>query len=227
MPSRKAYPTTPSLIPKAITKKSGTYDVIWDAWQHIVEEYMDRHLTVASDKLPAISGIAHKIKGATKSAYIAGLWADNIASELLWSASPKDGDTYALPQYRAPTFSWASLNVPVTYYTPDADERATFSPTVQLISSSAPLKGLNPLGTVLEASVELRGPCLSATLISAKRDDIWEYTVLIKGTSAIRISHDCALVEDDVAAESGKVEKTIRRAQARKPRLRSKRRFFA
>lgn len=218
LPSRKAYPTTPALIPKAIAKKSKTHDPVWDAWHHMVEQYSKRDLTVPGDKLPAISGIAAKIKEATGSSYIAGVWKDNLAADLLWSASPassSDSNRYAMDAYRAPSFSWTSLNVPVTYYTPDEEEREAFRSSIILLSSSISATGLNPLGAVSQASLKLRGPTVHALLSASQRDGIWEYALLIKGTSAISISPDCLLVEEDITVDASCVGKTVRRAHAR------------
>jgi hypothetical protein len=217
LPSRKSHPTTPSLIPKAIARKNSTFEAIWDAWQHVVAQYSQRELTIPSDKLPAISGIASKIKDATGSQYVAGLWKDNLASDLLWSATPKGSPNrpvYALDTYRAPTFSWASLNVPILYYTPDTDERKTFRPTITQPSPKTVLAGLNVLGSVSDASLRLSGPCLSAHLCSSpQKDGTCDYTLLIKGTSAIRISHDCILIEVTENATTPLKAKTVQRAQ--------------
>ncbi|ORY00101.1 heterokaryon incompatibility protein-domain-containing protein [Clohesyomyces aquaticus] len=194
LPSRKAYPTTPALIPKAIAKRGEGDEAIWDAWHRIVEMYSKRNLTVPSDMLPALSGIASHIKDATRSNYLAGIWKDNIASDLLWFANMPGGSTVqALSTYRAPTFSWASLHVPVSYYTPDPDERASFKSTITLVSSHTSNAGLNHLGGVTNASIKVRGDCLTALLSSSQGETGWEYTLLVKGTSSIRISHDCAL----------------------------------
>lgn len=216
-PSRKFHPTTPSLIPKAIAKTDDNFDAVWDAWQHVVGQYSQRNLTVTTDKLPAISGIANKIKKATGSLYIAGLWEDNLASDLVWSATPTmipSTPIYALDAYRAPTFSWASLNTPISYHKLDAGERETFRTTITQLSSKTALTGLNALGAISDASLRLRGPCLSAFLSSSQeKDGTWGYTLLIKGTSAMRISHDCLLFEDDDAIVPS--IKTVRRAHAR------------
>ncbi|KAH7125641.1 heterokaryon incompatibility protein-domain-containing protein [Dendryphion nanum] len=209
---KKIYPTTPALIPKAIAKKQSNHRAIWDAWQNIVTEYSKRNLTVAADRLPAISGIANKIALATGSSYIAGIWKKNLVSDLVWSSSSGHAPGYALDAYRAPTFSWASLDVPVTYYDTDDEERASLKSSIVLLSSSISPTGLNPLGTVADASIKVRGPCLSATLSSIKKEDIWEYTLLLKGTSAIRISHDCLLTEADHTSDPNSSEKTVRRA---------------
>jgi hypothetical protein len=214
-PSRKVLPTTPALIPKAIAKQSRNPDSVWDAWHSIVEQYSKRDLTVANDKLPAISGIASKIKEATSSTYFAGVWKQNLASDLLWSTcltAMPDAHYFAPDVYRAPSFSWASLNTPVSYYTPDDEEREIFKPTITLVSSSISVAGLNPLGAVTGASIKLRGPTTRAILCSMQKDGMWEYDLLIKGTSAIGISHDCLLVVDKTVNALGASENMVRRA---------------
>jgi hypothetical protein len=212
MPARKAYPSTPSLIPKALAKRGQNNIAIWDAWQHMVEQYTHRKLTVASDKLPAISGIASKIKDATCSTYLAGVWKDNLASDLLWSTWPPVAGCHAPETYRAPTFSWASLDTPIFYYHPEEEERAFMTSTITLKTSTVLLDGLNQLGAVSSAHIDLRAPCLEALLSSTHKDPIWEYKVLIKGTSAIRLAHDCLLVEVEVSSHGQEHVRTVHRA---------------
>jgi hypothetical protein len=212
MPERKAYPTTPSLIPRAVASKKP--NAIYEVWQHIVQKYSARNLTVPGDKFPAISGIAGKIRKATHSEYLAGIWKSNLASDLLWSACPKPAlsDCFALEEWRAPSFSWASLDTPITYTQLNDEERESFAPTVALLASSVIPKGLNPLGTLSEASITVRGPITTATLCSDRNSASWEYLLLIKGTSSISIAPDCMLVDTDFEVDEGGVQKTVRRA---------------
>jgi hypothetical protein len=212
LPTRKMYPTTPSLIPKAIVKKGKSSQALWDVWHHLVEEYSRRSLTVTTDKLPAISGIASKVKEATDSAYLAGLWKDNLASDLLWSSSPAGGQMCAPTTFRAPSFSWASIDGPISYYNPETEEREHFRTAISLLSSSITLGGLNSLGAVSTGSIKVRGACLSALLSSSTRDGKWQYALLIKGTSTIEVDSDCLLVEAEVSSGQRKGEKTVVKA---------------
>ena len=83
----------------------------YDAWAFIVETYSLGALTIAEDKLPAISGIAKDLKTLLDDEYLAGLWRGNLHRELLWSRAILKTAKIALPlQYRAPTWSWASLD---------------------------------------------------------------------------------------------------------------------
>ena len=214
MPERKAFPTTPALIPRAVASKK--IDAVWQAWQSIVEQYSKRSLTVASDKFPAISGIASKIRKATHSDYLAGLWKSNLASDMLWQASlptPANAKCFALEVWRAPSFSWASLDVGVKYTTMDEEERETYSPIITLLSSSVKPTGFNPLGTISDACLRLKGPTITATLCAEQRKGIWVYALLIKGTSSIQITQDCFLVENILKTEKEEKPKTVRRAK--------------
>jgi hypothetical protein len=49
-----------------------------------VEEYSSRELTRASDKLPALSGLAHLVQASVGSQYAAGLWVNDFLRGLLW-----------------------------------------------------------------------------------------------------------------------------------------------
>lgn len=217
MPLRKPYPTTPALIPKAVAKTSRDRWEVWSAWQRVVEQYSARELTVGNDKLPALSGVATKIKEATGSSYIAGVWKDNLASDLLWSVSANtvsNANSAASDTYRAPSFSWASLDSEISYYAPDEDERASFSPTITLLSSSVSLAGLNPLGAVGNAGIKVRGPSLIAFLSSLEKDNNWTYTLFIKGTSAIPLTQDSLLVEAETFTDAGRSVQSVQRAQS-------------
>lgn len=97
----------------------------FELWKRIVEVYSKTKLTMSRDKLIALSGIARwfhqelfadtKDNASTK--YIAGMWNQYLESQLLWRVEPvfKDGvfSNHATRHLlRAPSFSWASLDVP-------------------------------------------------------------------------------------------------------------------
>ncbi|KAM0424952.1 hypothetical protein ACHAPT_009753 [Fusarium lateritium] len=85
----------------------------------VVEHYSRRKLTVASDKLPAIAGIASNLGPALGGEYLAGLWSDDIHRGLQWSSA----SVSVLDTFRAPSWSWASVDGPLSfhYYTPDSE----------------------------------------------------------------------------------------------------------
>jgi hypothetical protein len=78
-------------------------------WQQCVDEYAKRSLTVSSDKLHAISGVAAILNQDDQMGhYMAGIWSKFLAVGLAWSRQ------WALltspPAYRAPSWSWASVD---------------------------------------------------------------------------------------------------------------------
>ncbi|KAH7070471.1 heterokaryon incompatibility protein-domain-containing protein [Paraphoma chrysanthemicola] len=100
---------------------------LYNKWMKLVSLYSSRQLSNRHDKLPAIGGIAMKIHAETGVKYIAGLWEDSMLAGLSWqralsahpvrrSHTPTFGDHSS---WRAPTWSWASIDGPVEYTTYD------------------------------------------------------------------------------------------------------------
>lgn len=118
----------PHLSPRATTLSIGEDTIsqrrdIWYSWLSIVREYNLRSLTKSKDKLRAIGGIAELYYLKTGDQYCAGLWRSNLAEELLWTVfhpratfssmvvESRDPVTlFPRPNYRAPTWSWASVD---------------------------------------------------------------------------------------------------------------------
>ncbi|KAI4152635.1 MAG: hypothetical protein LQ340_002804 [Diploschistes diacapsis] len=87
-------------------------------WGHIVSAYSGLALSFSSDKFPAISGVAQEYQKTTQSRYVAGMWEEHMLGQLLWFT---EKGAQRPPEYRAPTWSWASVDGPVV---------STFSPNI-------------------------------------------------------------------------------------------------
>lgn len=106
----------------------------YENWKRIVEDYTKMDISFHKDRLIALSGIARRIRdqiaeqGIKDENYVAGLWMGGLAGQLLWYVNPVGGDKQpladlrpkdknALYEYRAPSFSWASVETPrgITY----------------------------------------------------------------------------------------------------------------
>ncbi|KIW14565.1 hypothetical protein PV08_07349 [Exophiala spinifera] len=98
-------------------------DLVYDMWQSTVSNYSHLKLTYPSDIFPALGGVARQFGKLTNSRYLAGLWQDNLATDLLWIYEEGWREPGALngrvpstsSECRAPSWSWASLNVPVAW----------------------------------------------------------------------------------------------------------------
>lgn len=99
-----------------------------DQWYGKVEDYTSRFLTYESDKLVAFAGYAQHFRREVLGGgiYLAGLWKEHFPGCLLWKVRRElrfTGDTHPFSafeprrpmKYRAPSWSWASLDGEVTY----------------------------------------------------------------------------------------------------------------
>lgn len=96
-------------------------------WRKMVEQYSQRKLTVQDDKLPALGGLAARFSLASTqkderifpvaSRYLAGLWFDDMVRDMCWSMQMFSPGGVRPPKYRAPTWSWASVDGSIDYKT--------------------------------------------------------------------------------------------------------------
>ncbi|KAF1357736.1 HET-domain-containing protein, partial [Lizonia empirigonia] len=83
-----------------------------EGWPQLVEDYSLRSLTKSVDKLPAISGVAKQYKE-PNAQYLAGLWSDQLPAALMWQSMDPFAKRHEA--YRAPSWSWASLQGRISY----------------------------------------------------------------------------------------------------------------
>jgi hypothetical protein len=130
-------------------------DTPW-RWSEIVSRYSHAKMTNAADKLPALSGIARRQHEANGGHYLAGMWKENLLRQLVWSCSEK-GER---PEWRAPSWSWTSVNASIHYWSswnsepqwePGSDEFA------RVLDVWTNLAGSDPFGAVTDG--ELRMSC--------------------------------------------------------------------
>ncbi|KAK4122253.1 hypothetical protein N657DRAFT_657114 [Parathielavia appendiculata] len=86
----------------------------------MVEEYTQRAITRPSDRLPAMAAIMRRIAKARGWSPLYGMWADAPVDSLGWRAKKWDGPVSrhlrrVHPGFYAPTWSWASVEGPVSY----------------------------------------------------------------------------------------------------------------
>lgn len=91
------------------------HNKLYDLWRRNVTVYTQRHLTKGSDKLPAIQSTASEMSATINDRYLpfAGMWERNLENELLWQVN--HGPTARPEPYRAPTWSWASLDAKIQW----------------------------------------------------------------------------------------------------------------
>ncbi|KAG8666783.1 hypothetical protein FPOAC2_11908 [Fusarium poae] len=157
-------------------------------WYLILEDFFHRMVTVKSDRLPAISGLATMFQsrlteemvsraGSGNVQYVAGLWSNALIEGLEWTALGKDKDGITLPDkkplpgaenYIAPTWSPASFDDVSAHgmTMPDWVDVATvtdFSVTPKTIH--------NPFGELIDGWIRIRGPMIKLSLSDLPDED--------------------------------------------------------
>jgi hypothetical protein len=133
-------------------RKNRPYNYKFSKWMDLVEEYSTRKLSIESDKLRAIAGLADAIKSIQQDdMYISGLWKRDLLQQLLWFSIPNpqhpnsQGSWRPAPvPSRIPTWSWAAYNGAVVFdrshqYKPNGFPKPTVTnATSSLITLSGP-----------------------------------------------------------------------------------------
>ncbi|KAI1208621.1 heterokaryon incompatibility protein-domain-containing protein [Annulohypoxylon truncatum] len=126
------------------------FDDVQTFWHKVIGFYTNSNLTKRSDKLVAVSGIAKFCQPAFGSDYLAGLWISNLTRDLCWHSQ---NDLQHVSDYRAPSWSWASVVGKVSYR-PIGD----YGNLVDFIDMySTPVVRTNPYGAVQDSRIRLSG----------------------------------------------------------------------
>ncbi|QDS72978.1 hypothetical protein FKW77_008749 [Venturia effusa] len=130
-----------------------------EMWHRVLCEYTRCHLTLSSDRLPAISGIAEQFSHRLGDGayYAAGLWSSTLLHDLMWYDA--SGLQQRPTEYQGPSWSWASINGAVRFhYESDIDPRTTvISCNVELANKGA--SGIDTrFGAVKSGRLEIEGP---------------------------------------------------------------------
>lgn len=148
----------------------------WDGgWLALIKDYTSRKLTVQNDKLPALSGLASRLADMTGDEYLAGLWKGHIIEDLFWRVQARVeqriqvpggfehviGRTLCVPkrpsQYRAPSWSWASLDDASIIFEPLDFGRILTT----FVGSEVIPAGSDPYGRIRSGWMHLNGPLLT------------------------------------------------------------------
>jgi hypothetical protein len=117
---------------------------------NLIEKYTRRDLGEPSDKLLAISAIAKRWGERSGDRYVAGLWMGSLGHGLFWYT---DKCRSPLREYRAPSWSWASIESKVHFFPVVSDSVVILDVSVDTIPPDS------PYSTVVAGHIALRGKC--------------------------------------------------------------------
>jgi len=154
------YHKQPVYAPASVT--SGQVAAAHHLWYLLVQQYTHPLLTKASNRLPAISGLARIFQGlfSAHSQYVAGIWTGDIHNGLAWHKE-STGTKEVVPRspnfHQAPSFSWASMDGPI-FFLAERRNRLTScdSYAARLLHVESVPFGSDLLGQVSQASLTLQ-----------------------------------------------------------------------
>ncbi|PMD38057.1 HET-domain-containing protein [Hyaloscypha variabilis F] len=154
-------------------------------WADTVVEYSACKLTFPGDKLFAIAGLAKLLKDKfdNKNTYIAGLWTRDLFLQLLWNPgsylpyytgkSPRRGRPKV---YRAPTWSWASIDNKVSNKLVRGAYRPDYVSMIDIFSVPAESLSGDFFAEPQSGALTIKGKVYRADLVVTEH----EYTYHIK-----------------------------------------------
>ncbi|KAI9710261.1 MAG: hypothetical protein M1820_002755 [Bogoriella megaspora] len=130
-----------------------------EVWRLAVQSYTSCDLTKSGDKLMAITGIAKKMQSEFRippdnreERYLAGLWEYLLAEQLAWRVVEWREAKHE-PSYRAPSWSWASVDG-IVRVPARINSRRDYTMKIEPGGVNLPLtKADNPTGSILFASL--------------------------------------------------------------------------
>ena len=154
---------------RSVAKTSDPHSLLRSTWKFFVQAYGEASLTKEEDKLVAISGIAKRMQGLLDDEYLAGLWRKNLPSQLLWAATdyarPSSLPSRKPRSYRAPSWSWASTDGPIS------DDWGTCDGIlITILDARVTPVGTDPTGQIKDGLIRLKGRLVPAEVV---RDPKW------------------------------------------------------
>jgi hypothetical protein len=172
-------------------------------WQLLVREMSKTKLTLSKDKLPAFSGLAQQFHAGLPFVgdYRAGLWRADFENGLLWGLHQAE-IPIARPTWRAPSWSWASvegqLNYPWAFELRNNSECETSFIEV-LGVETFPLHQ-DRYGELATASLSVLGPVADGTISYSSKAYLCssDFTVHVAGGESVnKVLIDYAIQEPD------------------------------
>ncbi|KAF4975744.1 hypothetical protein FZEAL_7521 [Fusarium zealandicum] len=138
-------------------------------WCDLVEKYMKCGITVFSDKMIAMAGLASHFQPLlANDEYTAGFWRSQLPKTLCWTVNLGHSGfkTYRPAQYRAPSWSWASVEGHMYFYHKTHGAQGSSSREVcKVLNVGLVRAGPSPTGDLKGGYIKMRGRLLPVQLV--------------------------------------------------------------
>jgi hypothetical protein len=123
-------------------------------WRSLVSTFSGLKLSVDTDRLPAIGGIAKQIASIrSRDEYLAGLWSSTFLEDLMWQFSEQPFRRQPSKSWLAPSWSWASAMEPVEFH----NDAIVPDPDLVIVGIDCTYAQENPFGPIVGGSIQLEG----------------------------------------------------------------------
>lgn len=141
------------------------------AWLSVIFDYTNRNISLPGDKLVALAGIVEEFHRVYNTEYVAGLWRKTLLLDLLWKRSSAYEIKPRPTNYRAPSWSWASIDGLVEYqYVKEKTAKANGTIESEILSCHVSLASEDmPFGAVSAATLTLLSHIRQAKLESKSK----------------------------------------------------------
>lgn len=128
-------------------------------WKNVVEQYSDRQLTFATDRLIALEGLRMELGKKIACEYAFGVWKESLPNQLLWQVTGRIEGTAISDPLKLPTWTWAHVACGVRYLTIDraknlCDSIAFEDGDMRRLSMQARAKRLSAVSAVMNFQSE-------------------------------------------------------------------------
>ena len=168
LPRRVPYQEDPVSKFIALASEAPKFDA--EAWDWIVSKYSTCKLTKSDDKLIAFGGIAEAVSafsGWPADDYVAGLWKPALRHHLLWFRN--DPPASRSLHYRAPSWSWASIDGNVLTLSLGEAEEHEYA--VKVLECQTITESSSPFDKVKSGYLRLLGHICRITITELKPDN--------------------------------------------------------
>lgn len=181
------FPTTPPGSSPAISNDTSSDEIdptepepMERQWNSVLSNYNKRQLTNASDKLPALSGLARTYQDITGDTYLAGHWRSTLLHSLIWQAT---GHPTVPNTYRAPSWSWAAIDGSFGMFSPGMGfDKGDWVSLATIHDAWTNLKNEeNPFGEVTDGQLDISAPLERLFPFSSEDEEGVEWPKNYKG----------------------------------------------
>ncbi|KAK5737318.1 hypothetical protein LTR17_006735 [Elasticomyces elasticus] len=138
-----------------------------EEWMSIVSMFTRRRMTVTTDRLPALSGIAERVNSRA-SRYLGGPWEADLPWNLLWHTQQIYYPELGHALQKSPSFAWCSVSSQVSQ---DTTSWSSWQSLVTVSEVCCYPTGPCPYGHVSWGYLRLVGSVYTAELVWMQNDD--------------------------------------------------------